>query len=325
MGDQVDSRVSFHDLAPKQESFAEALAAGLARPQKSVPPKFLYDERGAELFGRITQLEEYYPTRTEVGILTARAAEIAAAIGPEAELIEFGASSSSKARILLRALERPVAYVPIDVSADHLRQAARDIAADFPGLKVVAVCADYTEPFELPAEVMGAARRVGFFPGSTIGNLEPEAAAAFLKMWARLLGPRGGMIVGVDLRKDRQVLERAYNDAQGVTAAFSGNILARANRELGACFNPEAFMHEAVWDEAASRIAIYQRSLKDQTVTLDGRAYAFAAGERLHTEYSYKYALEDFAALAARAGYATRQVWTDEERLFSVHDLELAG
>ncbi|HEX8233993.1 MAG TPA: L-histidine N(alpha)-methyltransferase [Caulobacteraceae bacterium] len=325
MDDGPDSRVSFHDLAPRQESFAEAVAAGLARHRKSISPRFLYDEAGAALFGRITELEEYYPTRTEVGILTAHAAEIAAVLGPDAELIEFGASSSSKARILLRALERPAAYVPIDVSADHLRQAARDIAADFPRLKVVAVCADYTQPFDLPEELLAAARRVGFFPGSTIGNLQPGEAVDFLSLWASQLGPGGGMIVGVDLKKDPQLLHNAYNDARGVTAAFSTNLLARANRELDADFDLSAFRHDARYNPEQGRIEINVRSLRDQTVRVSGRAFRFAAGEPLHTEYSYKYTVEEFAALARRSGFESRRVWTDPQQLFSVHWLAIAG
>lgn len=326
MTDDPSARVSFYDLAPRQESFGEALAAGLALKHKAIAPKFLYDEIGAGLFGKITELEEYYPTRTEIGILTANAGEIAGEIGPNAELIEFGASSSSKARILLRALQTPAAYVPIDVSADHLLQAAHSIAAEFAGLKVVAVCADYTQPFDLPAELIsGHARRVGFFPGSTIGNLEPDDAVAFLAMWAGQLGAGGGMVVGVDLKKDPPVLERAYNDAKGVTAAFSGNVLARANRELGADFDLAAFRHDAVYNPEAGRIEINLRSLTEQAVRLDGQAYRFAEGERLHTEYSYKYTVGEFAALAARAGFQSRRRWTDPEGLFSVHWLVIAG
>jgi dimethylhistidine N-methyltransferase len=317
--------LTFHDLAPVQESFGDAMRATLSSDSRSIAPKFLYDEAGADLFGQITRTPEYYPTRTEMGILADHAAAMAAAIGPDARLIEFGASSSAKVRILLKALERPRAYVPIDVSADHLRQVAEGIARDFPALEVVAVCADYTQPFALPAEVMtGHGRRVGFFPGSSIGNLEPHEAEQFLSLWGRQLGAEGAMLVGVDLRKDPAVLERAYDDAQGVTSRFTLNLLARANRELGTDFDLKGFRHDAEWEDAQSRISINLESLKDQTVHLDGAAYAIARGEKIHTEYSYKYTVEGFAGLARRAGFAPKAVWTDAEGMFSVHYLEVA-
>jgi L-histidine Nalpha-methyltransferase len=317
--------IDFHDLAPIQESFHDAMRKTLASDRKSIAPKFLYDEAGADLFGQITRLPEYYPTRTEVGILTRHAPEMAAAIGPHARLIEFGASSSAKVRILLAALDQPRAYVPIDVSADHLRAVAEEVARDFEGLEVVAVCADYTQPFALPAEVMmGHGRKVGFFPGSSIGNLEPHEAELFLSQWGRQLGSEGAMLVGVDLRKDGSVLQRAYDDAAGVTAKFTMNLLARANRELGTDFDLDAWRHDAAWQDAESRIAIHLKSLEDQIVHLDGEAYRIAEGERIHTEYSYKYTVEGFADLARKAGFAPRAVWTDDARMFSVHYLEVA-
>ena len=317
--------LNFHDLAPVQESFADAMKATLSSSDRSIAPKFLYDEAGADLFGQITRTPEYYPTRTETAILTDHAPEMAAAIGPDARLIEFGASSSAKVRILLEALDRPRAYVPIDVSADHLRQVAEGIARDFPALMVVAVCADYTEPFALPTEVMtGHGRRVGFFPGSSIGNLEPREAERFLSLWARQLGDEGAMLVGVDLRKDKTVLQRAYDDAQGVTSRFTLNLLARANRELGTDFDLDGFRHDPEWEDDQSRISINLESLKDQTVRLDGETYHIAKGEKIHTEYSYKYTVEGFADLARRAGYAPKAVWTDPGRMFSVHYLEVA-
>ena len=317
--------LSFHDLAPVQESFHDAMAAALSSERKALAPKFLYDETGAHLFGQITRLPEYYPTRTEIGMLNRFAPEMAAAIGPHARLIEFGASSSSKVRILLSALDRPKAYVPIDVSADHLRQVAEEISGDYPAIEVVAVCADYTQPFALPAEVMmGPGRRVGFFPGSSIGNLEPHEAEQFLRLWGRQLGREGAMLVGVDLRKDAETLRLAYNDAQGVTAQFTLNLLARANRELGTDFDLAAFAHDAEWQDAESRISINLKSLKDQVVHLDGQAFRLREGERIHTEYSYKYTVDRFADLARQAGFQPRQVWTDDARMFSVHYLEVA-
>ena len=317
--------LSFHDLAPVQESFAHAMRDAFNSERKAISPRFLYDQAGAELFDEITELPEYYPTRTELGILRAHADDMAALVGPDARLIEFGASSSAKVRLLLSALRRPRAYAPIAVAAEHLRQTAEEVARAFPDLAVVAVCADYTQPFTLPGEIMeGDGARVGFFPGSTIGNLEPDDAAAFLAMWARQLGPGGGMLVGVDLVKDAQVLERAYDDAAGVTARFSLNLLARANRELGADFDLAAFRHEARWEPSHSRIAIHLVSLKDQTVRLGGAAIAIAAGERIHVEYSHKYTPESFAALARRGGFEPRAMWCDPERLFSVQYLDVA-
>lgn len=317
--------LSFHDLAPVQESFGGAMLHALSSEQRSLAPKFLYDEAGADLFGQITRLDEYYPTRTEIGILERFAPEMAAAIGPNARMIEFGASSSSKVRILLSALDRPRAYVPIDVSADHLRQVAEGIARDYPRIEVVAVCADYTQPFPLPSEVMiDHGRRVGFFPGSSIGNLEPEEAKRFLAMWRRQLGGEGAMLIGVDLRKDPETLRLAYNDAKGVTAKFTLNLLVRANRELGTDFDLSGFAHDAEWQDAESRISINLKSLRDQTVRFDGKAFDIAKGERIHTEYSYKYTVEGFGELARRAGFEPRRVWTDERRMFSVHYLEVA-
>ncbi|MGZ8362766.1 MAG: L-histidine N(alpha)-methyltransferase [Caulobacteraceae bacterium] len=322
MADDAGSLIAFHDLAPRQESFLDALLAGLASPRKAIPPQFLYDEAGAALFGQITQTPEYYPTRTELGILHEHGPEIAALIGPAARLIEFGASSGAKARLLLDAMDAPSAYVPVDVSAEHLRDTAEQMARDYPALSVVAVCADYTYPFPLPEELMGpGGKRVGFFPGSSIGNLTPEEAVQFLSLWRRELGPDSGMVAGVDLRKDEARLEAAYNDAAGVTAAFTHNLLARANRELGADFDLSGFAHHAVYNEDAGRIEIHLKSLSDQTVSVGGQSFAIANGEMIHTEYSYKYSVDGFIDLAARAGYGSQGVWTDPGHLFSVHYL----
>jgi dimethylhistidine N-methyltransferase len=317
------SLADFHDLAPVQESFRDALVAGLSQPQKSIPCRFLYDEQGSALFDRICELEEYYPTRTELGILKAAAKEMAAWIGPRATLIEFGASSAEKVRIVLGALDHPAGYVPIDVSAEYLRQAAHDIARDFPGIAVTAVCGDYTQPIRLPALVGDApGRRVGFFPGSTIGNLTPPEAIDFLSLWSHTLGSGGGMLIGVDLQKDPKIIERAYDDAKGVTADFSRNLLARANRELGADFDIDSFRHHARYNSDQGRVEIHLESLADQDVHACGRTFHFAKGELVHTEYSYKYTLEGFRALAADAGFKPVEAWTDPNRLFSVHYLQ---
>lgn len=309
--------VVVHDLAPVQQSFAEALTAGLSAPAKSIPARFLYDAEGSALFERITALPEYYPTRTEVGVLQAHAAEMARAVGPEAAVIEFGAGSSRKARLLLDALERPAAYAPIDVSRTALESLAGEIGAAYPDLAVEAVCADYGQRFDLPP--LPGRRRVGFFPGGTIGNLTPEEARDFLAAWAPRLGAGGALVVGVDLRKPAKIVVPAYDDAEGVTARFTLNVLARANRELGGDFDLQAFAHRVDYDEATGRVAIHLESLKTQTARAAGRSFTFAAGERIHVEDSWKYAVDDFRALARSAGYAPGEVWTDGASLFSVH------
>lgn len=316
--------IAFHDLAPRQEGFEEALVRGLSQGarggSKAIPCRFLYDARGSALFDAICELPEYYPTRTETGILRARAGEIADLAGPACQLIELGSGSSTKVRILLDALTAPAAYVAIDISGEHLRRAAEAVAADYPDLNVAAVCADYAQPFALP-QIEGGRRRLGFFPGSTIGNLTPDEAEAFLTLWAERLGPGSAMIVGVDLKKDRAILEPAYDDAAGVTAAFSLNVLARANRELGADFDLEAFRHSALWREDRGRIEINLVSLKAQAATVGGRSFAFAEGEAVHIEDSCKYSVEEFRALARRAGFQPLECWTDTAGLFSVHYL----
>lgn len=314
----VQGRVAFYDLSRKQESFADAVVRGLSCKPKRIPSHFLYDAQGSALFDRICDLPEYYPTRTEMKILADHAAEITRHIGPEATLIELGSGSSVKVRLLLDAMTAPSAYVPIDVSGEHLLSAAEALAADYPRLAVAAICADYSDTFPLP-ETPGRGRQVAFFPGSTIGNLEPADAEPFLAGWAR---SGVDMVVGVDLVKSRDILEPAYDDAQGVTAAFSLNLLARANRELGADFDLSAFAHRSRWNEARSRIEIGIQSLKAQTVRVAGRSVHLAAGERIETERSYKYPVASFQAMARRAGYRPEAVWVDPNQLFSVHYLK---
>lgn len=313
---------TLHDLAPAQQSFAEALTTGLWAPAKSIPARFLYDAQGSALFERITELPEYYPTRTEVSILQARAGEMAAALGPEVALVEFGAGSSRKARHLLDALERPAAYAPIDVSTTALTALAQEVSAAYPALAVEAVCADYGQAFDLPS--LPGRRRVGFFPGGTIGNLTPQEARAFLRAWAGRLGAGGAMLVGVDLRKPAEVVTPAYDDAQGVTARFTLNVLARANRELGGDFDLGTFAHRVDYDPDTGQVAIHLESLRAQTARAAGRSFAFAAGERIHVEDSWRYAVEDFQALARASGYRAAAVWTDPAPLFSVHLLAVA-
>lgn len=314
----VQGRVAFYDLSRRQESFSDALRAGLMAKPKSIPSRFLYDTQGSALFDRICGLPEYYPTRTEMKILADHAHDMAVLMGREATLIELGSGSSVKVRLLLGAMERPSAYVPIDVSGEHLLAAAEALAADYPEVAVAAICADYGDTFPLP-ETPGRGRQVAFFPGSTIGNIEPEDAEPFLAGWAR---SGVDMIVGVDLVKGADILEPAYDDAQGVTAAFSLNLLARANREADADFDLSAFAHRSRWDAEASRITIGIESLKDQTVHAAGESFSFARGERIETEHSYKYSIEGFQQMARRAGYRPQAVWTDAAGLFSVHYLK---
>jgi L-histidine Nalpha-methyltransferase len=310
---------AFHDLAPGDENFRDAVFAGLGRTPKSLPCKFFYDARGSALFEEICGLPEYYLTRTEIAILDRYAGEIAAEIGPHSRLIELGSGASVKVRILLAALEAPAAYVPVDISRDHLREAAAQLAADFPGLPVVAVCADYTRPFPLPPLAGPAGKRVGFFPGSTIGNFEPEAVVRFLRNCAELLGPEGEMLVGTDLKKSPAILDAAYNDRAGKNAAFNLNLLQRINRELDGDIAVDRFAHLAFYNAAAGRIELYIKSLAAQSATIAGQRFAFAAGELIHTENSYKYAIPEFHALARRAGFLPVRTWTDRNRLFGVH------
>ena len=312
----------FHDFAPIQQSFADALVEGLSQARKAIPARFLYDEVGSRLFDAICELPEYYLTRTELGILTRHAGEIAAAIGPEVALLEFGAGSSRKARILLDALERPAAYEPIDVSREHLLTLSEEVATAYPALQVQAICADYTQPLALP-ELNPRRRRTGFFPGSTVGNLAPEDARAFLAAWAGQLGPDGLMVVGVAGAAPTERVLPAYDDAQGVTARFTVNVLARANRELDADFDLPAFRHTPVYDPSTGRLAIYLTSLKAQSATVTGRRFDFADGERIHIEESNKYSVDAFRALARTAGYVGEAAWSDPGELFSVHLLRV--
>jgi L-histidine Nalpha-methyltransferase len=312
---------AFHDLAPSEGSFRDAIVNGLSREPKSLPCKFFYDARGSELFEQICRLPEYYLTRTEIAILEERAEEIAAQIGPHCRLIELGSGGSHKVRILLHALEAPAAYIPVDISRDHLREAAAQLAADFPELPVVAVCADYTRPFDLPKLPGPAGKRVGFFPGSTVGNFEPQQVVRFLDHWAELLGPGGEMLIGADLKKDPEILDAAYNDRAGINAAFNLNLLERINRELGGDFDLDRFEHHAFYNSAAGRVELYLKSLAEQSVRVAGRRFRLAEGELIHTENSYKYAIPEFRALAARAGFRTIHTWTDRADLFSVHYL----
>lgn len=311
--------IVLNDFEPTLETFADAVLRGMAEPQKRVPCKYFYDEIGSQLFDRICTLDEYYPTRTETALLERIAPEIALLAGPECQLIELGSGASRKVRTLIDALERPAAYVPVDISRTALVAAAREIAEDYPSLRVTAICADYTEPFVVTAN--GSGQRLAFFPGSTVGNFTPPLAQQFLHRIALMLGPSGALLIGVDLKKDSRILNAAYNDALGITAAFNLNLLHRINRELCGDFDLAAFHHHAFYNEAGGRIEMHIVSDTAQKAHIAGREFSFAAGETIHTEDSHKYALGEFQSLAGKAGFSPLAFWTDPAHLFSVHYL----
>lgn len=305
-------------MSHPDDDFATALRRGLRLARRSVAPKFFYDQTGSALFDRICELPEYYPTRTEFAILRQHAAEMAECIGPQAELIEFGAGSLQKIRLLLGALREPARLVAIDISAEHLQAEAQRLRAEHPALAVLALAGDFSGDLDLPAPLAGSARRVGFFPGSSIGNFTPVEAGLFLRRCAGWLSG-GGLLVGVDLVKDPALLHAAYNDSAGVTAAFNLNLLARANRELGANFDLAAFQHYAFYAPTEQRIEMHLVSARQQSAAIGGESFDFAEGQTLHTENSCKYTVAGFQALARGAGLQPQAVWTDAQRLFSVH------
>jgi dimethylhistidine N-methyltransferase len=313
--------IVFHDHHPQLSDFRGEVLEGLLSEPKRISPKFFYDRRGSELFERICELDEYYPTRTEISILKENAPDIADRLGRDCVLIEYGSGNSRKVRILLDTLEGNVTYLAIDISKGHLRAAASDLAESYPGLEVIAVCADYTRPFPLPETDGSLGHRAVFFPGSTIGNFSPEQALSFLRTTARQVGPGGSLLIGVDLKKDNRILHAAYNDVEGVTAAFNLNLLARINREMDADFDLAAFRHQAYYNAEGGRIEMHLVSLKPQTVQLNGSRIRFDEGETIHTENSYKFSIAEFQQIARQAGFQPVQVWTDSDNLFSLHDL----
>jgi dimethylhistidine N-methyltransferase len=299
---------------------ADALA-GLLAPRKTLPAKLFYDAEGCRLFARITELPEYYLTRTELALLERIGPLVRPLVPERAAIVEYGAGSETKAAILLSALRRPAAYVPIDVAEAELKEGAARLGRRFPGLAVHPVSADFLAPFRLPASVDGLPR-LGFFPGSTIGNLEPPTAIRFLRQARQTLGAGALFLLGVDLRKSPSVLLPAYDDAQGITAAFNRNVLVRLNREAGADFELDGFSHRTVWNDQESRIEMHLVSRRAQTVHLGGRAIPFAEGETIHTENSYKHTAQRFLGIAEAAGWRGMQLWTDPDDLFSIHLLE---
>ena len=312
------------DLAPVADDLLRDALAGLTRPARTLPCKYFYDDLGSDLFDQICALPEYYPTRTELAISHQHAAEMATACGPHVRLLELGSGSSTKTRVLLDHLRSPAAYLPVDIARDFLRASADAIAAAYPDLSVQPVCADFTGPLAEPLaghHTLSARRTIVYFPGSTIGNFADPDAVALLTNIAALLGDHGGLLIGVDLRKDIAVLERAYNDSQGVTAAFNKNLLVRLNRELAADFAVEQFTHHAHYDREFGRIEMQLISCRRQAVHIAGHRFDFTNDEPIVTEHSHKYTLDGFAALAAAANLHVRQVWTDRDQLFSVQYL----
>lgn len=311
----------FFDLKPARQDMHQEIVAGLRAQEKRIAPKYFYDEQGSALFESITELPEYYLTRTEMNVFDRYGDDIAAVIGDGTCVVEYGSGSSQKIRKLLETVHME-AYMPVDISKDHLRNNARALHRDFPGLSVYPICADFTQPFELP-EIANGWNRVGFFPGSSIGNFDPTDAVTFLSNIARNLGPGAQLIIGVDRKKAPEILEAAYDDSQGITAEFNLNLLKHLNDALGANFAIDEFTHEAVYNEDLGCVQMYLRSRKAQQVTLGTEIVEFARDETIHTENSYKYHLEEFQALAESAGFAVRSVWTDERNWFAVVLLEV--
>jgi len=317
----VSSQVRFHDYAPADSDFLAEVIAGLSQRPKAISPKFFYDRRGSELFDEICLQPEYYPTRTEIGILQDNAEDIAALIGDESVLVELGSGASEKVRLLFDALS-PASYMGVDISKDFLLLATRRLAQDYPELEVHAVCADFSRQLELPERAQRG-QVVAFFPGSSIGNFEPRAAVQFLRQVAGCVGRGGKLLIGVDLKKDIATLNRAYNDAAGVTAAFNLNLLQRMQDELDAELDIDAFSHLAFYNAVLGRIEMHLVSAREQAIVLEDEVFALAAQESIHTESSYKYRLDEFARLAGRAGFSVEQVWTDARQMFSVQLLSL--
>jgi dimethylhistidine N-methyltransferase len=315
--------VTLTDLEPTAADFRTEFLAGLRKVPRQVPSKFFYDARGSRLFDQICELPEYYPTRTELDILTRNLTAIREFCGPRCRLVELGSGSSRKTRLLLDHLANVAGYVPIDISRTHLLQAATALASEYPELEILPVCADYAQPIRLPASGLEPWRNVIFFPGSTIGNFEPAEAITFLRHVATWCQPGDRMIIGADLEKSRALLERAYNDTRGLTAAFNLNLLVRANREVGANFDLDRFSHQAIYNTDQGRIEMALVSGSNHVVEVEGERFAFTAGERMLTEFSHKYRVADFAPLVNDAGWSVLHGWSDSRGWFGVFALEL--
>ncbi len=318
---QESSDITSRDLKPGRERFLAEVVSGLRKPKKELPSKYFYDERGSHLFERICALDEYYIPRTETSIMKAHIEDMAELIGPHVLLIEYGSGNCEKVRFLLDHLHDPVAYVPIDICAEQLLYVTQELASEYPKVEVLPVCADYMSSFELPVPKRSSDRVVVYFPGSTIGNFDPVPAKHFLEHVARVCGPNGALLIGVDLKKDPAVLHRAYNDKEGVTAAFNLNLLQRINRELNCDFQLEWFQHYAFYNPWESRIEMHLVSQREQTVHLNEVTISFSRGESMWTESSYKFNLDEFEQVAMAAGFKVEQVWMDERHWFSVQYL----
>jgi len=301
----------------KQSEVAE-IVAGLSQPRKMISPKYFYDERGSKLFEQICELPEYYLTRAEISIMRSSMVQIAKTVGPRVSVIEYGIGSGLKTRILLENLQDPVAFIPIDISAEHLAESAEALARRFPGIEILPVAADFTRTVAIPSPARSPSKNLVYFPGSTIGNFEPDAALGLLRVMSEEAGPGGMLLIGVDLKKDRSVIESAYNDRNGVTAAFNLNVLRRLNREYGFDFDLDAFEHAAVYRDETGRIEMQLVSLRDQMVHLDGQQFKLVRGEKITTEYCHKFSLDGFRDLAERAGFRHMGTWLDSKKWFSV-------
>lgn len=318
----AEQALTVDDQTPEHAEALRELQNGLSRPDKWISSIYFYDSRGSVLFDQITELPEYYLTRTEAAIMQAHGADMARQIGPDALVIEPGSGAGEKIRLLLGALDNPVAYVPVEIAREHLSNSAEALARDFPDLEVLPVWADFTRSLEIPEPSRAARHKVVYFPGSTLGNFEPDDAVALLRNFASMVGEGGAALIGVDLAKKASSIEPAYNDSAGVTAAFNLNMLVHLNRRFGSDFEPENFMHEAFYNPGEGRVEMHLKSRREQDVHLGGKTIHIAKGESIHTESSYKYSDERFAVLAERGGFRLVKTWKDPEELFSVRYLE---
>ena len=321
MKSRGNEQIRLLDFKPGQAQFRSEILSGLSKQQKKLPSKYFYDDQGSCLFERICTLDEYYIPRTEIAIMEKNIGEMVELLGPNVLLVEYGSGNSAKTRILLDHMQELAAYAPIDICREQLQRAARELSSDYCELEMLPICADYTNSIELPALKQPCSRIVVYFPGSTVGNFEPAHTIRFLQHIAAVCGLGGGLLIGVDLKKDASILHRAYNDRQGITAAFNLNLLERLNRELNCNFQLEWFEHRAFYNPHEGRVEMHLVSLKDQIVQFDSVAIPFAKGESIWTESSYKFNLDEFQQLAAAAGFEVEHVWTDEKQWFSIQYL----
>lgn len=318
-----NTKVQFHDLAPPANDFRQEVLEGLSDRPRHIPPKYFYDARGSQLFDAICEQPEYYPTRTEISLLEYYARDIAEHIGPDCVLVELGSGASKKARILFEAL-KPSGYMGVDISREFLLGATEKLACEYPWLEVHAVCADFSQLLQIPAS-HHEKHLVAFYPGSSIGNFDPDDAVTFMEQVGQMLGSGGKFLIGVDLKKDNNILHAAYNDAAGITAQFNLNLLKRMQDELGAEYEPNAFAHEAFYNETDGRIEMHLVSTRNTQLIIDGKRFQFHLGDSIHTENSYKYSIDEFQQLAEHAGFDVEKVWTDRKQYFSLQLLTVSA